>query len=70
MSTPIRGGFGQLGGVIVGYPLDRLYEEVAYIAYHFHWPHQDILTLEHPERQRWVKEIAKINYRFNEALKG
>jgi hypothetical protein len=23
--------------------------------------------MEHPERQRWVEEIAKINRRFNEA---
>ncbi|HKX32508.1 MAG TPA: DUF6760 family protein [Blastocatellia bacterium] len=52
------------------YPLERLYEEVAYIAYHFHWPHEQILSLEHRERQRWVAEIAKINQRFNEQTKG
>jgi hypothetical protein len=45
--------------------LARLYEEVAYIAYHFHWPHEQILALEHPERQKWVAEIAKINQRLN-----
>jgi hypothetical protein len=47
--------------------LDRLFEEVAYIAYHFHWPYQQIMGLEHGERQRWVDEIAKINRRLNEA---
>jgi len=47
-----------------GYPLDHLYEEVAYIAYHFHWPLLDILALEHPERRRWVEEIAEINRRL------
>ena len=47
-------------GGIIGYPLDRLYEEVAYIAYHFHWPHEQLLEFEHGERQRWVEEIAKI----------
>ena len=31
-----RGGSCRAGGV-VGYPLDRLQEEVAYLAYHFHW---------------------------------
>jgi hypothetical protein len=46
--------------------LDRLHEEVAYIAYHFHWPQHDILNMEHGERQRWVEEIAKINRRFIE----
>jgi hypothetical protein len=48
------------------YPLARLYEEVAYIAYHFHWPQKEILALEHLERQKWVAEIAKINQRLNE----
>ena len=43
---------------------ERLYEEIAYIAYHFHWSHDDILELEHPERLRYVDEIAKINKRL------
>jgi hypothetical protein len=47
------------------YPSGRLYEEVAYIAYHFHWPHEQILALEHGERQIWVEEIARINQRLN-----
>ena len=49
------------------YPSDRLHEAVAYIAYHFHWPHQQIMDLEHRERQRWVSEIARINERLNES---
>jgi len=40
---------------MTGYPVDRIFEEVAFIAYHFHWP------LEHRERQRWVEEISRIN---------
>ena len=35
-------------GGIVTYAADRLYEEVAYVAYHFHWSLDDILDLEHP----------------------
>jgi hypothetical protein len=46
--------------------LTRLHEEVAYIAFHFHWPHEQILALEHAERRTWVAEIAKINTRLNE----
>ncbi|MFP4346110.1 MAG: DUF6760 family protein [Anaerolineales bacterium] len=52
---------------MLGYPLDRLHEEVAYIAYHFHWPREDILNLEHNERRQWLEEIAQINRRLNEA---
>lgn len=55
---------------MIGYPLERLYEEVAYIAYHFHWPREEILSMEHPERQTWVKHIASINQRLNEAAEG
>jgi hypothetical protein len=47
----------------VTYAPDRLYEEVAYVAYHFHWSLDAILDLEHPVRRRFVDEIAKINRR-------
>ncbi len=47
------------------YATDRLYEEVAYVAYHFHWGLDDILDLEHPERQRYVEEIGHINTRIS-----
>ena len=47
------------------YAPDRLYEEVAYVAYHFHWPLTEILDLEHPMRQRFVGEIARINRRIS-----
>jgi Family of unknown function (DUF6760) len=50
----------------VSYPLDRLLEEVAYVAYHFHWPYDEIMNMEHAERQRWVEQIAQINTRLNE----
>ena len=70
MSSQVRGGSSQPGGGIVGYPLERLHEEVAYLAYHFHWPLDEILALEHAERQQWVKEVAKINSRLNEAARS
>ena len=53
---------------MIGYPLERLYEEVAYIAYHFHWSPDTILIMEHRERQTWAAQIAAINRRLNEAL--
>lgn len=49
------------------YPLERLSQEVAYIAYHFHWPKEEIMEMSHLERHRWVKEIAAINQTINEA---
>jgi hypothetical protein len=66
----IRGGSGSPGGGISGYPLERLYEEVAYIAYYFHWPLQEILEMEHAERGRWVEKITGINGRLREEFGG
>jgi hypothetical protein len=50
----------------VTYASDRLFEEVAYVSYHFHWSLEEILDLEHPDRQRFVREIADINRRISE----
>ncbi len=50
---------------MIGYPLGQIYEEVAYIAYHFHWPHEQLMGLEHGERRRWVEEIRRLNQRVN-----
>ncbi|MGR0219713.1 DUF6760 family protein [Agromyces sp. ZXT2-6] len=47
------------------YAADRIHEEVAYVAYHFHWPLDDILDLEHAERLRYVQQIAAINTRIS-----
>jgi hypothetical protein len=48
------------------YAADRIHEEVAYVAYHFHWGLDEILDLEHAQRLRWVREISAINRRLSE----
>jgi Family of unknown function (DUF6760) len=48
----------------VTYAAAALHEEVAYVAYHFHWGLEEILDLEHPDRRRYVEEISKINTRL------
>ena len=52
---------------MVGYPVAQLTEDVAYIAYHFHWNPEAIMNMEHADRRRWVDEIAALNQRSNEA---
>ena len=42
-------------------------EEVAYIAYYFHWQLDDILELEHQDRRLWAERIANINRQLSEA---
>ena len=53
----------------MGYPLKALYEEVAFVAYHFHWSPEAILSLEHADRRRWVEEISAVNRHMNESVK-
>ena len=48
------------------YATDRLYAEIAYVAYYLHWARDDILDLEHAERQRFLAEIGSLNTRISE----
>lgn len=49
------------------YPEEQLYQELAYIAYHFHWSVEEILDMEHAERHIWLRQIARINREINES---
>ncbi len=57
-----RRGYLAPGGV-VGYPLERLEEEVAYLAYYLHWQHEELLNMEHGDRRMWVGQVADIHSR-------
>ena len=61
---------GSNTGGIVGYPLEQLHEEVAFIAYYFHWPLGEIMELQHSDRRGWVEEISTINRRLREEVEG
>ena len=43
------------------YQLDDLYEQVAFIAYYFHWSKQEIEQLPHMERERYIRQISYIH---------
>ncbi len=47
------------------YPSQAIFEEVAFIAYHFHWSREEIMTMPHAERRRWVEQISDINRRLS-----
>lgn len=64
MREPVRGGYGP--GGITGYPLKELYEEIAFVAYHFKWSHDEIMAMEHRDRRRWCEEISRINRLLND----
>jgi hypothetical protein len=66
----VRTGPGGRPGGIAGYPLEQLHEEVAFIAYYFHWPLSEIMELQHSDRRGWVEEISAINRRLREDVEG
>lgn len=39
--------------------------ELAFLAYHLHWPLADLAALEHADRRAWVAEVSSINERRN-----
>jgi uncharacterized protein DUF6760 len=49
----------------MAYPVAQLYGEMAFIASHFHWSSETLLTMEHGERRRWCREISSINRSLN-----
>jgi hypothetical protein len=43
----------------VGYPVDRVRHEAAFLGRHAHWTLSEVLDLDHAERQRWVRVFAE-----------
>ena len=51
------------------YPVEALWQEVAYLAYHLHWSLGDLLDLEHLDRVRMVRAVSAMNERAWEAVR-
>ncbi len=49
-----------------GYPLERLHEEIAFLAYYLHWDYTLLMNLDHQERQQWVSEVNEIHKKLGE----
>lgn len=45
------------------YGAELLHEEVSYVAYHLHWPLNELLDLEHADRRRYVRLIQSLSAR-------
>jgi hypothetical protein len=50
---------------MMGYPLDALHREIAFLAYYLHWDYERLINMEHGERQRWCAEVSAINRKLN-----
>ncbi|GAA1308150.1 DUF6760 family protein [Pseudonocardia xinjiangensis] len=49
------------------YATSRIHEEIAYLAYYFHWRLEDVLDLEHHDRRRYVSEASALVRRSEES---
>ncbi len=47
-------------------PSGELYRQLSFISYYFHWSLEEALDLPHLERERFCREISRINQRANE----
>ena len=47
------------------YPQDRLYQEMAFLAYYLHWSNGALMDLDHWERRRWCREVSAINKKLS-----
>jgi hypothetical protein len=52
------------------YPESALWDELAYLAYHFHWDMDRLLDLEHRDRARLIKAVGELNRRSIDAFRN
>jgi hypothetical protein len=48
---------------VIGHPADALFEEMAELADRFHWSRDELMSLTHHERRRWLREVTRIEAR-------
>jgi len=51
------------------YPESALWDEVAFLAYHLHWPLSELLDLAHRDRVRMINIVAELTRRSIENLR-
>lgn len=48
---------------MLSYPAEAVWQETAFLAYHLHWPLDQVLDLEHLDRVRMVRAVNNLNER-------
>ena len=51
------------------YPPEAIWQEIAFLAYHLHWPLDDLLDLEHGDRVRLIRAVSNLNTQAWEAVR-
>ena len=47
--------------MVLRYPTESIWQEIAFLAYHLHWPLDDLLDLEHSDRVRLIRAVSNLN---------
>ena len=50
--------------------MNELWQEISYLAYHFHWDLDRLLDLEHGDRIRLLQEVSDLNERAWQGVQG
>jgi len=51
-------------------PTGELYRQLSFISYYFHWGLEAVLALPHLERERFCREISRMNREANSQEKN
>lgn len=51
-------------------PARELYRQLSFISYYFHWGLHEVLEMPHLERERFCREISRINRESNSQEKN
>ena len=50
--------------------MDAVHQEIAVIAYHFHWSRGECMAMSRRERTVWLDQIKAINKEIARSMKG
>lgn len=52
-------------GGSISRPQNEIFEEAADLAYYFHWPRSEIMSMTGKERTLWLKQIRRLHLEQN-----
>lgn len=68
-AAPARRPDASADRVVTRYPVEHLWDEITFLAYHLHWELATLLDLEHDDRRRLVNAVAELNERALEQIR-
>jgi hypothetical protein len=70
LRSPVQGDVGYVQFFSIGVDREALRKEIFFLAYHLHWPHDQIMELSTEERKAYVRLLIEQIERENAALES